>query len=303
MRLIEGSYLHILILWARIDLPTSESLPSNCSRRSPWNSSDMSVQNKTYHKQPLMLRVGKYFHLVVIALVFMGLVSWLFQYLGSIDLVSKANWYRLWHWHHRCCPQECSPRGFLRALSPDSWEDGTSGGDQGDDISSRCLCTHNQAGVVRHQHWSTFRPSCGYFRTCDTESEGYKLVEGCGGKGPSISEWNKGDWWDIGFSSATKDFSHSTQRYQALGTAASDLCQRHGISWWRCMGHVGGEGVSTISKCYGFGHHREVLPHHRQVGVAAASIAEDYRRWSFTGSSLESQGRLRSLWYDNQYRW
>lgn len=64
------------------------------------------------------------------------------------------------------------------------------------------------------------------------------------------------------------------------------------------MGHVGGEGVSTISECYRFGHHREVLPHYRQVGVAPASVTEDYRRWSITGASLESQGKKISFRYD-----
>lgn len=62
------------------------------------------------------------------------------------------------------------------------------------------------------------------------------------------------------------------------------------------MGDVSGEGVSTISECDGFSHRREVLPYHRQVGVATASIAEDYRRWSSTGPSLESQG-----WLSSQY--
>lgn len=101
-----------------------------------------------------------------------------------IHPVWKPNLYRLWYRHPRCCPQAYSPRGFLWTLSPDSWEDGTSGCDRGDDGSSRCLRAHNQVRVLWHQHWPNLRSSWCSFRTSHAASQRHKLVEGFGGKRP-----------------------------------------------------------------------------------------------------------------------
>lgn len=83
------------MLEARIDPAAVERLPFSVYRRSPWNLSDMSVRNKTYHNLQLTLRVEKSLRLAVIALVFMGLVSRLFHHLRYMNPVSKANVCRL----------------------------------------------------------------------------------------------------------------------------------------------------------------------------------------------------------------
>lgn len=91
MRLREGSYVQSLILWMLINPTPSERLLFSWSRRSPWNSWDLSVRKKTNHSIQLIPQVAKSLPLAAIALVFMGLVSWFSHGRPSIHLYGMKN--------------------------------------------------------------------------------------------------------------------------------------------------------------------------------------------------------------------